>query len=165
MDIERYRPGHSARFGPFLGLFRQLSNPFGSHMPPLKRPSQYAPVPLGFADAPKPTVLLDELGPAGPYCLVVLILLAQSQSYDGGDWGWARKVGWLALAQKVGVDREMAQRIARRIAELGEIELVETAHGFDARLVGFEAWSGVQPKDRTAAGRQARRRAKERDAA
>lgn len=128
--------------------------------PGIKRPSHWTPLPAGFPDAPKPSALVAEFGAPGPYALIVLIATAASQSYTGGPWGCVT-LGWVALAQKVGIDVKQAKTIVRRIAELGEADLAETQTGFSARLTGWEKWHGREAKDRTAAERQARKRARD----
>lgn len=132
-----------------------MTPPAPSH----KRPGHWTPLPATFPDDAKPSALVAEFGAPGPYTLIVLITVATTQSYTGGEWGCLR-LGWAALAQKVGVDVTQAQVIVKRLAELGEIDLAEAEFGFSARLTGWLKWHGPQAKDRTGAERQRRHREK-----
>jgi hypothetical protein len=122
-----------------------------------RAPRYWTPLAASFPDDPKPSALLAEFGAPGPYVFVVILCTATAQSYAGGAKGQAR-MGWPALANKASIDVEAAEEIVRRIAELGEIDLLaHSEYGFTAALCDWELW---MPKDLTAAGRQARSRAK-----
>jgi hypothetical protein len=121
-------------------------------------PSYWTPLPAGFPQAPKVSVLLAEFGAPGPYTLIVLLATATAQGYLGGPKGWVR-MAWVEMAHRTATEPAAAEVIVRRIAELGEIEIAADEHGFSARLVGWEKWKPT-PKDPTAAERKARERAK-----
>lgn len=127
---------------------------------PTKRP--WFKFDLDFLNQDTIADLRDEFGAAGP--LTIFAVLAEAKKEDLSGLRPASKQGTLntrstALARLVGAPADTIATIVTRAVELGLLELLDGSDVATGRLVVRSLKrAGWEPKDATAASRQARKR-------
>lgn len=103
-------------------------------------PQWFAPLPAGFARAPKIGRMRSEFGSAGVAIPAVLLAEAETQKQLGGRRGVVR-LAYDELAYLAGVDAAAAREVVERWVALGEMDDADFGdHVFEARWCDWDLW-------------------------